>query len=34
MRMGMGESMCELCGHSLSVCKHCPNKFFRTDEAW
>lgn len=30
MRMGMGESMCELCWHSLSVCKHCPNKFFRT----
>ena len=34
MWMGMGESMCELCWHSLSACKHGPNKFFRTDEAW
>ena len=25
--------MYELCWHSLSVCKHCANKFFRTDEA-
>lgn len=31
--MGTGESMCERCWHPLSVGKHCPNKFYRTDEA-